>query len=135
MDHPICDALLFADRAIQETNGKHGLIGIFDQFNFPGFPSPPIPVFFLFIALRNIEAGKHQIAVNITLDDSAQVVAPINGEMEVRSKQLGVSLVLPVAGLVFHKSGTYSVTVHIDGTFIHSKPLTVNDLTQQQLGQ
>ena len=78
-----CDAMLFADRAIQEKNGKWGLIGIFNRFTFKEFPTPPMHLWFVFIVLREVEAGTHEFAVNLIRESANQVVRPINGELKV----------------------------------------------------
>lgn len=120
-----CDAMLFADRAIQEKNGKWGLIGIFNRFAFPVFPTPPLNLWFVFIVLREVEAGTHEFAVNLIRESANQVLRPINGELKVGDPQQGVTLTLPMQGVSFPKPDIYTVTVHMDGTYVTERALYV----------
>lgn len=128
----VCEAMLFADRAIQEKNGKHGLIGIFDRFTLPQFPTPPMPVFFLFIVLKELDEGRHEFAINLMRESHNQVVAPINGEMNVDDPGKGVTMVFPIAGVVFPHPGDYAMKLHIDGTYVAERTLKVESLTGRQ---
>lgn len=120
-----CEAILFADKAIQENTGKWGLIGIFDRFNLPQFPTPPLPVWFVYLAITEIEQGKHEFALNLLRESENQVIAPINGEMEVRNPGGRITLVLPIPGVSFPKPDRYSVVLHIGGSYVASKALDV----------
>jgi len=121
----VYDAVLFADRVITEANGKKGIIGTFDSFNFPQFPASA-PPFFIFLLLRNLEQGEHELAINL-VNDKNQVALAIPGEMRVKEPRGKVELILPVNGMTFYKPGTYELTVHVDGEYVAGKPLLVNE--------
>jgi hypothetical protein len=117
--------MLFADRVIQEKNGKWGLIGVFNRFTFKDFPTLPMHLWFVFIVLREVDAGSHEFAVNLIRESVNQVVHPVNGELKVADPTQGVTLALPMQGVVFPKPDTYTVTVHINGSYITERPLYV----------
>ncbi len=122
----VCDALLVADHCIKEENGKNSVIGIFENFNFPSFPSPPVPSFFIFAKVRNLPEGKITFAFNIVHEKDQQVFSPINGEFENHQRRVGASFSFRVSNFSFPKEGEYSVKLVMNGSFIHSTPLTVS---------
>ncbi|MEX2444743.1 MAG: hypothetical protein WD492_14150 [Alkalispirochaeta sp.] len=130
MDDPVCEAILFADKVIQEKSGKYGLIGIFDRFTLPSFPSPLIPQWWVFIAIRTIEVGKHEFALTLIREEAQQVIVPINGEIEIADKSKGITLSLPIQPVSFPKPGKYLVMFYLDGTFVTHKDLTVESVSQ-----
>lgn len=129
-----CDAMLFADRAIQERSGKWGLIGIFDRFSLPNFPTGPLQTWWVFVVLRELEVGKREFAVNLVREGANQVLASMGGEIDVQSAQQGITIVLPMQRVGFVKPDVYSMTVHIDGTFVTSRELAVVEIGSQQGG-
>jgi hypothetical protein len=58
-----CNALLIADRVIREDNGKRGIIGSFNTFNFPAFPAVAPP----FVIYANLDdfTGEHEFSLSI----------------------------------------------------------------------
>ena len=126
----VCDAALFADRVITEINGKKGVIGVFDRFNFPGFPATA-PPFFIFVMLRNIPQGERAIAINL-VSEKNQVMLSIPGELNITEPRGKIEVVFPIQGMAFHKAGTYDLMVYVDGKFIHGKPLFVNEAPTEQ---
>lgn len=119
----VCDAILFADRVITENNGKKGLIGVFTNMNFAAFPVTA-PTFFIFVALRNLDVGRHDFGLTLTSDKN-QVMFSAPGEIEVKNIRAGIELVVPILGMAFYRPGQYDLSVHVDGTFIAGKPLSV----------
>ena len=122
---PQCYALLFADRVIEERNGKKGLIGVFTEFNFPRFPAE-VPQWFIYAALDNIGSGKHSFSMNLVLDEERIVVIPIHGEFEVVEDKDGAEFAFPITQLGFPKPGTYTLTFNIDGHQVGKRILSVN---------
>ena len=131
----VCETLLFADRAIQEKNGKWGLIGIFDRFTFQNYPTPPLPPWFIFIVLKELTAGRHEFALNLMRESANQVIAPINGELEVGNPSGGVTMVLPLQGVTFPRPDTYVMKLHIDGTYVTERVLNVIAVGSQAGGE
>lgn len=123
-----CDAMLFADKAIQEKNSKWGLIGIFDRFTFTEFPTQIVPHWWLFLSVRELDEGDHTFAVNLLRDNQNQVFSSINGELKVADSTRGITLVLPVQGVMFPKPDKYSMNVYIDGQFLASRDLIVEEV-------
>ncbi len=121
-----CYSILFADRAITEDNGKKGLIGIFSGFNFPKFPAG-VPLWFAYIALDNVPAGRHEFSVNLVRDEATQVVWASGGEVELKDDVIRqIEIVLPVLNCLFQKPGKHSLTVNLDGYQIGSRIIDVN---------
>ena len=52
----VLHAIVFADKAIEENNGKKGLIGIFQSFNFARFPTVA-PTWYVYVAFGNVSKG------------------------------------------------------------------------------
>lgn len=121
-----CNALLFADKIIEEKNGKKGIIGVFSNFNFPNFPAG-VPEWFIYVAFSNI-TGKHTFSLNLAHDDDQLVILPIGGEFEIPEGSPGTEVVFPVRGLVFPKSGNYTLTFNIDGNQIGARILSVQEI-------
>ena len=124
-----CYSLLFADRVIQENNGKKGLIGVFSNFNFPKFPAG-VPQWFIYIGLTNLH-GKHTFSLNLVHDDDQLVVLPVGGELEIPDDSPGTEIVLPVQGLAFPKEGDYVLTFNVDGQQISNRILPVRLVKQE----
>lgn len=121
-----CYALLFADKIIEEKNGKKGIIGVFSNFNFPKFPAG-VPEWFIYVAFSNI-TGKHTFSLNLVHDDDQLVILPIGGEFEIPEGSPGTEVVFPVRGLVFPKTGNYTLTFNIDGNQIAARILSVQEI-------
>ena len=123
-----CYAILFADKAITEDNGKKGLIGIFGGFNFPAFPAG-VPFWFVYVALDHVPPGKHEFSVNLVRDEATQVVWASGGEIEIKEEShRHIEIVLPVVNCMFTKPGKHSLTINLDGFQIGSRILDINQL-------
>ena len=124
-----CYALLFADKIIQENNGKKGLIGVFSNFNFPKFPAG-VPQWFIFIAITNL-IGEHTFSMNLVHDDDQLVILPMGGDLKIPEESPGTEIVIPVQGLSFPKEGDYVLTFNIDGQQIANRTLPVKLVKQE----
>lgn len=120
-----CDAMLFADKAIQEKNGKWGLIGIFDRFTFANFPTQIVAPWWLFVSIRELPEGEHTFAVNLLRDNENQVFSSVNGDFRVPDPTRGITLVFPIQGVMFPKPDRYSMNIHVDGSFLATRELRV----------
>ena len=127
----IVQALLTADKIIEERNGKKALIGVFDHFNLPSFPSIGLPPWYVYVSVANLSAGRHQCVVNMVADDSHAVLFSSSGEIIVNDPAAPVEVVLPVS-VVFPAPGTYTVSLHLNGTEALSRTLRVRPLTETQ---
>jgi len=98
-----CFSILFADKVFREDNGKHGVIGIFSAFNFPSMPAG-VPVWFVYVAMGDVEPGKHEFTVNLVRDSATEVVWASSGELTIDERGFGdIEIVLPVVGCAFKK--------------------------------
>lgn len=119
----VVHALLCCDRIVTENNGKKGLIGVFQSFQFPRLPAANLP-WFLYAALGNMAAGAHGFTVNITHDESSGVVFSQTGEMNIKRERDDVELVLPVV-CRFQKYGAHVITLHVGGDVVASRILRI----------
>jgi len=119
MTEPAFIALLLADKAITENNGKKGLIGIFSKFLFPKFPivSPP---WFIYASVSNLK-GHHDISFNLVRSESQEVVLSIGGEIDAKDPNAVIEIVLPVINVSFPKAGNYTLQFNIDGRQIGAR--------------
>ncbi len=120
----VLHAIVFADKAIEENNGKKGLIGIFQSFNFARFPTVA-PTWYVYVALGNVSKGRHDVTVNIVHDDTGSVIVRSHGEVQVRTSAADVEIVFPMAGAAFRAPGLHWLTVTLDQTQIGSRVLHV----------
>ncbi len=119
----VVHALLCCDRIITENNGKKGLIGVFQSFQFPSVPSPAVP-WFIYSSLGSVSRGTHEFSVTITHGQSSDEVASRSGEIRVAGEREDVELVLPVT-CVFHHYGAYVITLEIGDELVASRIMGV----------
>lgn len=124
----VVHALLTADRVIEERNGKKSLIGVFDHFNLPSFPSVGLPPWYIYASVSNLSEGRHRCVVNIVSDDSHEVLFSAAGELMVKDGTRPMELSMPVS-IVFPAAGLYVVTLHLDGTEALSRTLSVKSVS------
>jgi hypothetical protein len=120
----VLHAIVFADKAIEENNGKKGLIGIFQSFNFAGFPTVA-PTWYVYVALGNVSKGRHDVTINVIHDDTGSVIVRSHGQVQVRTSAADVEIVFPMAGAAFRSPGVHWLTVTLDQTQIGSRVLHV----------
>ena len=117
-------AFLFADRVIEERNGKKGIIGVFNRFTLQKFPATPAP-WFVFCATDNMPVGEFGFTLNITREASKAVVCSVEGEIKIDDASMGFELVLPMPPIQFPKEGTYVVSLLFDGRTVIDRVLHV----------
>lgn len=127
----VVNALLLADKVIEEKNGKKGLIGIFQQFNFPQFPAAvPIP-WFVYASISNVEEGTRSFTFNLVRDETQAVIFSASREMNVETPCSSIDLVVVVASVRFDAPGTYTLTFNIDGAPAGSRVVDVKKVQPQ----
>lgn len=129
MSDPVLIAMLFADRFIEEKNGKKGLIGIFTSFHADKFPIL-FPPWFIYVAITNIE-GEHQFSANLA-NDLKEVVFSINGEFVAQNRDRVNDFIFPIHKAIFPRSGLYTFTFNIEGKQIGARILEVVSKTQKE---
>ena len=120
----VLHAIVFADKAIEENNGKKGLIGIFQSFNFARFPTVA-PTWYVYVALGNVSKGRHDVTINVIHDDTGSVIVRSHGQVQVRTSAADVEVVFPMAGAAFRAPGVHWLTVTLDQTQVGSRVLHV----------
>ncbi len=124
----VLHAIVFADKAIEENNGKKGLIGIFQSFNFTRFPTVA-PTWYVYVAFGNVPKGRHDVTVNVVHDDTGSVIVRSHGKVQVRTPATDVEIVFPMAGAGFRAPGVHRLTVTLDQAQIGSRVLHVGHQT------
>ena len=119
----VVHALLCCDRIITENNGKKGLIGVFQSFQFSSVPSPPVP-WFIYAALGSVSRGTHEFSVTVTHGQSSEEVATRSGEIHVAGEREDVELVLPFT-CNFSHFGAYVITLEVGDDLAASRILRV----------
>ncbi len=122
--------LLFADKIITEDNGKKGIIGVFNIFNFHRFPavSPP---WFVFVQMDNLKTGKYDFTFNLAHQHTQEVVFSGAGSFETREGQEGMELVFPMPPVRFGRDGNYLLSLVLDGREIGQRILKVTEKKDQ----
>ena len=119
-----CNALLMADRVIREDNGKRGIIGSFNTFNFPTFPATA-PSFFVYANLEHF-SGAHEFSITIAREGAELVVFSAGGEMTFEERGSEVELLLPAFGVTFPKEGIYNLILMVGNNQYGSRRMIVN---------
>jgi hypothetical protein len=121
---PALVGLLFADRIINEDNGKKGIIGTFNRFSAPQFPVN-FPPWAIYAAVTNIQ-GPHKFSVRLVHnEDETKVVIPIEGDMNVPSVNDVAELIFSINNAVFPTPGKYNLTFSIGNEIVGSRVLFV----------
>lgn len=116
--------LLFADRIIEEKNGKKTIIGTFTTFFSKQFPVS-FPPWAIYAGVTNLE-GEHDFAINLVHSQLNQVVLAINGKFTAESVEQVVELCIPVNSAIFQSPGKYNLTFNIDTEQVGSRVLTAS---------
>jgi hypothetical protein len=127
-----CNALLMADRVIKEDNGKRGIIGSFNTFNFPTFPFTA-PPFFVYANLEDF-TGDHEFSITIAREGAELVVFSAGGEIQLQDENLEAEILVPAFGVTFPKEGSYNLILRIGNSQYGSRRIIVNRLSIQQMG-
>lgn len=122
----IVHAFLTADRVITEDNGKKGIIGIFNMFNFPRFPAQA-PPWFAFIALDNI-TGHNEFTINFVHQETQQVMFSAGGAFDVNGPLPAAAIPLPIPSLVFQRPGPYVLSFVLNTREIVTRIIQVNQI-------
>lgn len=121
---PALVGLLFADRIINEDNGKKGIIGTFNRFFAPQFPVN-FPPWAIYAAVTNIQ-GPHKFSVRLVHnEDEEKVVIPIEGDMNVPSINDVAELIFSINNAIFPIPGKYNLTFSIGNEIVGSRVLFV----------
>ena len=127
-----CNALLIADRVIREDNGKRGIIGSFNTFNFPGFPITA-PPFFVYANLEDF-SGSHEFSITIAREGAELVVFSAGGEIHFKDENREAEILVPAFSVTFPKEGSYNLILRIGNGQYGSRRLIVNRLATPQSG-
>ena len=127
-----CNALLMADKVIKEDNGKRGIIGSFNTFNFPSFPFTA-PPFFVYANLEDF-TGDHEFSVTIAREGAELVVFSAGGEILFQDENREAEILVPAFGVTFPKEGSYNLILRIGHSQYGSRRIIVNRLALPHIG-
>jgi hypothetical protein len=121
-----------ADRVIKEDNGKRGIIGSFNTFNFPTFPFTA-PPFWVYANLEDF-TGDHEFSVTIAREGAELVVFSAGGEIHFQDENREAEILVPAFGVTFPKEGAYNLILRIGHSQYSSRRIIVNRLAMPNTG-
>ena len=125
LDPPNLVALLIADRVIEETNHKKGIIGTFTTFNTSEFPAM-FPPWYIYGAVTNLIPDKlYSFSIALAHEESQHVLFSFAGEFVVPNRTAVPEFSAPVS-VGFPKEGNYVVRFCVGGKTIGTRILEVN---------
>ena len=127
-----CNVLVLADRVIREDNGKRGIIGSFNTFNFPNFPAVA-PPFFIYANVEDF-TGEMEFSVSIVREGAELVIFSAGGEMKFGDSGQEAELLIPALGVTFPKEGNYNLILKVGNYQYGSRRLTVQQMAPSQMG-
>lgn len=127
------DLALLADYAeVTQRGGKLIVCGIFDRITLADFDAVhPHMALALKLACDPGESPFHHLSVRLVDPDGADVVSPMEGDVEVKGEPDGdasVNLILDLNLVKFGTAGPHSFDVFLDGKLEKQVPLTVERL-------
>ena len=138
MSHdPVCSGLMFSDMVIREQGtGKLSLIGVFSQFNAPGFPFTA-PPFYVTAFLTNFQGKVESIELTIRVEESksAHVLGSVHGTVNISpdappfEKHVVIEFPVQIPPARFPEQGIYFVVVLIDGNEVNRRSINIRSVT------
>jgi hypothetical protein len=128
------DLALLADYAeVTQRGGKLVVCGIFDRVSLAG-PDAVHPHMALALKLvcDGAEDSPHHLTVRLVDPDGVDVVAPMEGDVEVKGEsesETSVNLILDLNLVKFGAHGPHSFDIFLDGKLERQVPLIVERLT------
>jgi len=124
------DLALLADYAeVAQRGGKLIVCGIFDRITLADLDAVhPHMALAVKVLCEPGEVRRHQLTVRFVDPDGADVVEPMEGEVEVKGgeeDQASVNLILDMNLVRFRAFGPHSFDIFIDGELERQLPLTV----------
>jgi hypothetical protein len=121
----------FCEYACQLMNGRHSLIGIFDNVRAPEFPVDHPPFFICVeIEFEPLESGKDRTFRFALIDEDGKEILGFEGPPATVPKDpqygpLKMQITVGVGGIRFEKAGVYRLDVSCDGEVIAEERLPV----------
>jgi hypothetical protein len=121
---------LLADYAeVTQRGSKLMVCGIFDRVTVADLEGVhPHMALALKLSLHPGEDPAHRLKVRLVDPDGADVIAPMEAEVEVAAEaanEAAVNLILDLNLVKFNSYGPHSFDIFLDGRFEHQVPLTV----------
>ncbi|MBC8481408.1 MAG: hypothetical protein H8D47_01925 [Planctomycetes bacterium] len=125
------EAFLLCDCATDQM-GKLNVLGAFDNLYSGKLPaSHPACAVVSRIRFEKIEAGEHQIRINIIDSDGKSIGPDLKGNIDVRfgekAETTVANIILNIQRLKFENYGKYRIDLAIDGQMKGSLPLYVRE--------
>jgi hypothetical protein len=116
----------FCDAAIQDSNGKVSVLGIFTNITAQLFPAthPHMSLAVMFKAQLS-EIGKHDFKIRFIDADGNNIIPPIEGNLEIQDLTPFGSFIFNFQNVKFEKPGLYSMEIIFDKRLQKSIPLTL----------
>ncbi|TGL75423.1 DUF6941 family protein [Leptospira levettii] len=133
MSNPVVQAILFADRIIEEKNGKKGIIGTFDTIYSPSFPALAFP-WGVYVAITGV-TSKVQFSLSLK-GKSPNPLIHLKGELNGTNAEALIELPLNFENIQFPEPGNYNFDIEIEGKLIGSRvmKLAIANIQNSQIG-
>lgn len=115
--------ILTADHSWSENNGKIGLSGIFENWNFSAFPAQVMP-FSIYIKFGSIVEGPHILNVELKKESSTEVIFGVNLEYHLPERMNSIQLQFKTPVFMLLEPGTYELHFLLDGKEIAMHSIT-----------
>ncbi len=126
----------FCEYACQLMNGRHSMIGIFDNIRAASFPVDH-PPFFICVEMEfdPVEGGRQHVFRFVLLDEDGKEVLGFSGPPThvPRDPQYGplkIQITVGVGGVRFEKAGQYRLDILCDGEKVAEERLPVVKVDQ-----
>lgn len=115
--------ILTADHSWSENNGKIGLSGIFENWNFAGFPAQVMP-FSIYLKFGAIVEGKHILNVELRKESCSETIFGVELEYHLPEKMDSIQLQFKTPVCMLLEPGAYELHFLLDGDEIAIHPIT-----------
>lgn len=123
-------AIVVCDQIIEDkTTNKKSLIGTFNNLASPSFPCRH-PQMSVFVSLTE-GRGAYTARLRIANDETGDVVADVNGQIQFPDVHAVAELAFNFVGLQFQKPGLHSIEFYCDDTLVLERRFHVTQIKQQ----
>lgn len=122
--------LKFCEYVVKQENGRHSLIGLFDDIRVAALPVDHPPFFLVAqVSFTNAEV-RTELKVEFRLVEpdgtiGMQLESPLRIDQDPDGEGPTLFLSIGIGGMRLQRAGIYQVQMFVDGELRHSEPLAV----------
>lgn len=122
----------------QDMGGKLTIVGTFDTINASELPMI-LPTLSVATRIRfsKSQAGNHSFRLSFLDDNNKEIIPPLSGQINVRSREeewSPVNIVVGIGQMKLGFYGIYSINLSIDDKLIKSLPFFVKEVSKKSNG-